>query len=49
MISKIKENEVSFGSIKEKLFTFKELETLLNLRPFTNNKRFIITRKTKNE
>ena len=47
MISKIKENEVSFGSIKEKLFTFKELETLLNLRPFTNNKRFIITRKTK--
>ena len=41
MISKIKENEVSFGSIKEKLFTFKELETLLNLRPFTSDKRFI--------
>ena len=47
MISEIKENKVSFGSIKEKLFTFKELEVLLNLRPFTNNKRFIITKATK--
>ena len=41
MIKNIKEDEFSFGSIKEKLFTFKELETLLNLRPFTNDKRFI--------
>ena len=41
MIKDIKENEFSFGSIKEKLLTFKELETLLNLRPFTNDKRFI--------
>ena len=41
MINNLEENKVSFGSIKEKLFTFKELETLLNLRPFTNNKRFI--------
>ena len=47
MISEIKENKVSFGSIKEKLFTFKELEILINLRPFTNNKRFITTRPTK--
>ena len=41
MIKNIKEDEFSFGSIKEKLLTFKELETLLNLRPFTNDKRFI--------
>ena len=41
MITDLEENKVSFGSIKQKLFTFKELETLLNLRPFTNNKRFI--------
>ena len=47
MINKIKENKVSFGSIKEKLFTFKELEILLNLRPFTSNKRFITTKTTK--
>ena len=46
MINKIKSNKVSFGSIKEKLFTFKELEILINLRPFTNNKRFITTRPT---
>tara|TARA_R110000824_G_scaffold303046_1_gene490836 strand:+ start:25 stop:624 length:600 start_codon:yes stop_codon:yes gene_type:complete len=47
MINEIKENKVSFGSIKEKLFTFKELEILINLRPFTNNKRFIFTRQPK--
>jgi len=46
MIKDIEENKVSFGSIKQKLFTFKELETLLNLRPFTNNRRFITTRPT---
>ena len=46
MIENLKENKVSFGSIKQKLFTFKELETLLNLRPFTNNRRFITTRPT---
>ena len=34
MIKDIEENKVSFGSIKQKLFTFKELEILLNLRPF---------------
>ena len=44
MINNLEENKVSFGSIKKKLFTFKELETLLNLRPFTNNKRFIFTK-----
>ena len=43
MIKNIEENKVSFGSIKQKLFTFKELESLLNLRPFTNNKRFVTT------
>jgi mannose-6-phosphate isomerase-like protein (cupin superfamily) len=43
MIKNLEENEVSFGSIKQKLFTFKELENLLNLRPFTNNRRFIST------
>ena len=46
MIENLKENKVSFGSIKQKLFTFKELETLLNLRPFTNNRRFIFTKST---
>ena len=40
MINQIKENKVSFGSIRKKLFTFKELETLLNLRPFTSDKRY---------
>ena len=43
MIKNLEENKVSFGSIKQKLFTFKELENLLNLRPFTNNKRFRTT------
>ena len=47
MIKNIEENKVSFGSIKQKLFTFKELEILLNLRPFTNNKRFTTTAPTK--
>ena len=46
MIKDIEETKISFGSIKKKLFTFKELETLLNLRPFTNDKRFMTTRPT---
>jgi len=40
IIKNLDGNKVSFGSIKEKLFTFKELETLINLRPFTSLKRF---------
>ena len=43
----IKENKISFGSINKKLFTFKELEVLLNLRPFLNTKRFIPCNNTK--
>ena len=31
-----------FGKSKKNLFTFKELENLLNLRPFVNNKRLIV-------
>tara|TARA_R100001163_G_scaffold57937_1_gene46070 strand:- start:655 stop:1257 length:603 start_codon:yes stop_codon:yes gene_type:complete len=39
--NKINKNKVSFGSINQKLFTFEELQVLLNLRPFLSTKRFI--------
>ncbi len=38
----IKSFEPHFGESKKNLFTFKELENLLNLRPFINDKRFVI-------
>ena len=47
MIKNLDINKFSFGSINKKLFTFKELEFLLNLRPFTNVERFIPCNNTK--
>jgi mannose-6-phosphate isomerase-like protein (cupin superfamily) len=41
VFNKLDPTQVSFGSLKTKLFTYKELEVLLNLRPFTNSTRFI--------
>ena len=33
-------DKVSFGKLKQKLFSFDELERILNLRPFVNTQRF---------
>ena len=47
MLSALKVDQVSFGELKTKLFSYEELEKILNLRPFMSMNRFRICGPTK--